>query len=510
MPDLDIDTLIQHYLDGSLSENEAGVLHEHLTRTPEIGARLLDHVAMDAMLRATKPLISLPSARPGLLPKRRFTAGTLGGVAALAACATLLVNLAWVRWIAPAPGDEDTTASIAVLTRALNLQWDRDTMKPVPGSPLLPGWLRLKSGQLQIEFYQGARVTLEGPAEFQLVSAGEAFCRHGKLSAHVPPQAKGFRVNTPAGTIVDLGTEFGLTVNPGRAEVHVFDGEIELHQGQGMKSLKQGQAASLNAPGSSTLPANAMAFASLRDLEARSAESQQADFERWLTLSGSRNDDPDLLLRFDFQEAVGSRTLHNRSRHHREVPDGSIVGSAWTEGRWPGKQALEFRNVSDRVRLTLPEETNALTLTAWVRVAGLDRAFNSLFMCEGWGNRHVHWQITRDGRLRLGVAGASNTSHRDYDTPAVFTPERFGQWLHVATVFDPVAREVRHFINGHLQNQVAIKTLFPLRLSVAELGNWNNGTQGDRSAIRHFSGAMGEFALYSRALTSEEVARLAE
>jgi len=511
MPDTHIDTLIQHYLDGTLTEDEAARLHQQLTLAPELGARLLDHVAMDAMLRATKPVIPLPSARPGMVPKRRFSAGTLSGVAALAACATLLLNLAWMQWKTPPVGAEDTTASIAVLTQAVNLQWESDTMKPTPGSPLLPGWLRLKSGQVQIEFYQGARVTLEGPAAFQLISSGEAYCRHGKLSAHVPPQARGFRINTPRGNIVDLGTEFGLNVDAEGAEVHVFDGEVELHQGTSMKPLKQGEAASLVTPGGpSALPANAAAFASLRDLDARSAESLRADFERWLTLSQARNSDPDLLLRFDFQEALGARTLHNRSAHHRDVPDGSIVGSAWTEGRWPGKQALEFRNVSDRVRLTLPEETSALTLTAWVRVAGLDRAFNSLFMGEGWGNRNVHWQITRDGRLRLGVAGQLNAGHQDYDTPAIFTPERFGQWLHLATVFDPVAREVRHYVNGEQQSRAAIKTLFPLRLSLAELGNWNNGTRGDRTAIRHFSGAMDEFALYRRALAPEEIARLAE
>jgi hypothetical protein len=75
----------------------------------------------------------------------------------------------------------------------------------------------MKSGIAQIEFYQGARVLIEGPAELQLVSSGEATCTRGKLSANVPPQAKGFRINTPKGTIVDLGTEFGLDVSDAQA-----------------------------------------------------------------------------------------------------------------------------------------------------------------------------------------------------------------------------------------------------------------------------------------------------
>ena len=36
--------------------------------------------------------------------------------------------------------------------------------------------------------------------------------------------------------------------------------------------------------------------------------------------------------------------------------DGTVVGCQWTEGRWPGKKALEFQQVSDRVRLKMPGE----------------------------------------------------------------------------------------------------------------------------------------------------------
>jgi hypothetical protein len=131
-------------------------------------------------------------------------------------------------------------------------------------------------------------------------------------------------------------------------------------------------------------------------------------------------------------------------------------------------------------------------------------------MCEGWSNRNIHWQITREGKLRLGVAGIQGKGHHDYDTAALFTPERFGQWMHLATVFDPVAREVRHYINGTLQAREPVKNLFPLRLVTADLGNWNNGTRSDRTAIRHFSGAMDEFAIYTRVLNNAEIAALAE
>ena len=55
-------------------------------------------------------------------------------------------------------------------------------------------------------------------------------------------------------------------------------------------------------------------------------------------------------------------------------------------------------------------------------------------MCEGWGGGKVHWQITREGKVRLGIASRDNKPHTDYDTPALFTPERFGRWMHLTVV----------------------------------------------------------------------------
>ncbi|MDP1587764.1 MAG: LamG domain-containing protein, partial [Prosthecobacter sp.] len=189
---------------------------------------------------------------------------------------------------------------------------------------------------------------------------------------------------------------------------------------------------------------------------------------------------------------------------------GSIVGAAWTTGRWPGKNALEFRNVSDRVRLSVPGETKTLTMAVWVRVNGLDRAFNSLFMSEGWGDRKIHWQIVREGKIRLGVAGTHGKGHTDYDTSVFFTPERFGRWMHLAVVFDPKAKEVRHYANGSLLARLPLKDASPLKIGIAELGNWNDGRKSGSVAIRHLSGAMDEFALWDRALGDAEIAALAK
>jgi len=325
----------------------------------------------------------------------------------------------------------------------------------------------------------------------------------------VPPQARGFRINTPQGSVVDVGTEFGLNLNADAAEVHVFKGEVEMLPAGGAKqSLKEGEAMAFADP-AHRVTADAAVFASLTGLGQRTAASMRSQLAHWQQAGLEWNAEPALRLRLDFQDTDEVRALQNHALNRAGVPDASIVGCTWTEGRWPGKRALEFRTVSDRVRLSVPGSFPSLSMAAWVRVSGLDRSFNSLFMCEGWSNRKVHWQITREGKVRLGVAGDGKAKHADYDTPIYFTPERFGRWTHLAVVFDSENKQVRHYANGELLATAPMRDTAPINLGVAELGNWNDPGHGS-TAIRNLSGAIDEFALYARALSDNEVAGLAK
>ena len=75
----------------------------------------------------------------------------------------------------------------------------------------------------------GARVCIEGPAEFAPRSGGRVELNCGRLVAYVPAQARGFTVNTPTAEVIDLGTEFGVEVNrQGRTDLVVIKGQVEV------------------------------------------------------------------------------------------------------------------------------------------------------------------------------------------------------------------------------------------------------------------------------------------
>ena len=513
--------------DGTISSEDHERLTELLKESADIRGRwfafqdaesaLLAWSQREALRREEGVGIEVAGPNPAASASR--SGGRLRYVGTLAA-GIVIGLVTWGLWPKPAARispkvvvhEEATTSSVAVLARGVNMEWDRTVATPAVNAPLPPGLLRLQSGVAEIEFFQGARLCVEGPAEIQLISAGEAFCRYGRFSAHVPPQARGFRIGTPKGDIVDLGTDFGLDLNDTSPELHVFKGEVELHQPQTqMRKLTTGTAAGLEQPGSTrTLVANAAAFTFSHDLDERVSASGREAFNRWQVSSARWNADPDMRLRLDFQDEKSSRSLRNVAAHGGGIAAGTIVGCSWTEGRWPGKRALQFRSVSDRVRLSMPDEYRQLTLATWVQVHSLTPRQSALFMCEGWEPGEMHWQILPNGALCLGIASSPRSVTDDYISPVVFTPERLGQWVHLAVVYDSVAGEVRHYVNGQCVSRHPMNQRMVLRPGLAELGNWNPAAEWRQRAVRNLVGAMDEFSVCARALRDDEVRQLAQ
>jgi hypothetical protein len=117
---------------------------------------------------------------------------------------------------------------VARATAVVDCEWfDRGTELKF-GDELSPGQkIRLKAGLLQLTFATGAKVVVEGPADFVATTATEAVLTEGKIAAAVPRFARGYTILTPTAEIVDLGTEFGVNVDQkGNSEVHVFDGDV--------------------------------------------------------------------------------------------------------------------------------------------------------------------------------------------------------------------------------------------------------------------------------------------
>lgn len=129
------------------------------------------------------------------------------------------------------PSHDPAGFEVARLTEAVNCVWDDPQVPTQSGAELRPGKLNLVQGRARITFRSGAQVVLAAPCTFEIKNDMRGYLHGGQLSANVPRRARGFTVETRSVQIVDLGTEFGVRIEPttGEVEVHVFAGEVEAH-----------------------------------------------------------------------------------------------------------------------------------------------------------------------------------------------------------------------------------------------------------------------------------------
>ena len=130
----------------------------------------------------------------------------------------------------PAPAAVQQTRAVAEITRTYDAKWSNGDTKLATGTKLLANQhFRLLSGLAEITFADGAKVLLEGPATFNAQNNRQGHLQIGNLVAKVPKGAEGFTIVTPTANIVDLGTEFGISVSgDGTAEAHVFKGQVDV------------------------------------------------------------------------------------------------------------------------------------------------------------------------------------------------------------------------------------------------------------------------------------------
>lgn len=212
-PDYDpkrLDALLPLLFDEALSAAQIAELNailrdscearSHYRTSLRLHAALIRHRRTDVLLTPNRNPVSMRTALALL---------------ALAACVMVAVFYQPAR------------KPVATLTGSTAALWhgNLDTTK-------LDEPMNLVRGFAEITYQNGVRVILEGPCRFKVTSASSMNVDHGRATVRVPTEINGFHLDTPAGRITDLGTEFGVAVGSGVEGpvilTEVFDGEIEI------------------------------------------------------------------------------------------------------------------------------------------------------------------------------------------------------------------------------------------------------------------------------------------
>jgi len=216
MKDKEFQELIDQSLNETISEVDMKALEERMLQDPQARINYLNSVGLHASLRR-RFSSQQEEERTILFPRQSIF--TRKAVWAVAACLVLFFGLL-IFQVSNRPFAE--VAHVIGAYRA-----DGVTYKT--GETVEPGILSLSRGLLRLDFSNGARVTVQGPAELEVFDQDRVLLHKGLVTATIPESAVGFVVDTVAAHVVDLGTSFGVSVSEnGQTEVCVFDGEVEV------------------------------------------------------------------------------------------------------------------------------------------------------------------------------------------------------------------------------------------------------------------------------------------
>lgn len=167
-------------------------------------------------------------------PREKRKISKLSIFAFLNAAAVLLLLL--ILRFSPSKGGFE----VATLTDSLNVKWadvkgsmQNGTRLQITKTPLF-----LSEGLAELIFDNNAKVIIEGPSVFRILAEDRIGLNYGKVYVTVPQEAIGFSVYAKHAKIIDLGTEFGVSVNADEdVYLHVVKGKTALLVGEESKRV---------------------------------------------------------------------------------------------------------------------------------------------------------------------------------------------------------------------------------------------------------------------------------
>ena len=377
--------------------------------------------------------------------------------------------------------------------------------------------LRLKSGIVSLEFYNGVRLTLEGPARLVVTDSMNVLCQQGKLSVLVPEGAKGFTVATPQGRFIDRGTEFALDVNETGSQLEVIRGQVDVGQtgtetinpvftGEGSIVNMAGPVKTFNVSRTSYISLERLGVLVGQYIEKVMGEKQKKEIV-W-------DKSPDLLARFDF---IGAKRgpYRNLALQAAETGETAVAeGCSLTTGRFSGLQTTGLDYRGDRIKMRTSGKGANLTLLANVRIDSMKNRTNVLFCCNGFSSLPgtFLWQVLSDGRmwfqlhLPVGKDSVQKNEYLEFASDPCISPRIYGTWVQLAVVMDSGKHTVTFYLDGLPVTTRSSDSLIPFEISGGTLGNFEEGKTMKNP--RYFNGAFENFYLFNKALTAEEIGAL--
>jgi hypothetical protein len=235
--------LLNTLADGGLSEAEERRLREILDRGVPARRIFREFAALHTVLHWDYATLLAPMPPPPSRAAKRGDdrwspirrAAAFLAAAAMAGAATVAT---WMLVVQPAgpPAGRGPLATVKQ-TRFL---LPADGEQPLAiGQGLEAGRISLVGGAVELLLRNGVVVVFEGPGELDLSGELSATLHDGNLVVRMPEGMQGFVVRTPTTDVLDLGTEFAVSIGAGNAtDVQVYDGEVITSAGRRQEATR--------------------------------------------------------------------------------------------------------------------------------------------------------------------------------------------------------------------------------------------------------------------------------
>lgn len=475
--------------------------------------------------------IEIPKQKPAIIkkdligrPPRKINKFSL--VSALMSVAALVFLIIYVH-VAPVR----SVALVGKLSKTIDAQWQDASGQITQGCDLYSGPMSLIGGYAEITLDGGAVVVVQAPSQFTLESPQQLFLQKGQIVARKNGgDEQAFLVRTPHASIVDYGTEFGVSVDAAeQTETYVYEGQVQIRDSSNpikfMKSLtlKAGQGAVADAESNIASKAvDAKTFVRPEELDVRYRAQKDDGYYRWRESIYQLHRDPSLVAHYFFEkprtdpDRLVNAVFPGIQRMQGAFGDESKSKPTWVQGRWPQKQAVRFERAKKQVIVIQAENvlsvTFPLTISTWVYFPNADQWGGHLISYRDKG--HVNYQFSifdknyvydsQRNRFEFLQYNGGDSSTGVYSDS--FVPDA-GKWYHAAVVYD--GAELRLYVNGQLFQAAPFKGIEEAVSAEIIIGAMK---MKDKYTLEtgDFEGVVDELMLFNRDLSEQEIQAIYE
>lgn len=541
-PETSLAQLLEGWLDGGLTDAGQSDLLRRLDEDPALRRRFAEQVAtlgalraaadahprwlalFDALDHADDPggkTLSFETATMSRIEsanqKRGWSRSVLWGLAAMMVLLLVGGFLLKIRQpVEPPPPLAGSSAETSRVASVAVVIGGSPEAELTTGSYLTPGIISQNEGWMTFQTLNGVCVTLDAPFEASILSHDRVLLNKGRARVRVPEGAEGFRLESPTFDVVDLGTEFGALVNAdGTGTCRVFEGKADVSLLDSIGEVKRTQ--QLGASESVRISAPRQTMDTITESDESYPEIKQPPR-------------PKLYLPSTYAAEVMSKAPAGYWRFEKvrnaaianEVPGGVIlqaIGSATVtaeegdnhSGNLTDRSQTEFFQIPSRAHAML---TGDFSITLFAQFAWLQNfALISASRYDSAVQGHSFVLQSYASYRRSGFNGTG--LHAVLRDPPAWDggPEVYGKmevrplhWHHIAAVRN--RDEMTLYLDGVVVARETVGSM-PLDCRNIFIGRLNGNFHQSRMEARGLVGHIDELAIFPRALSDDEIRRLA-